>query len=301
MQTATMADVDDVELTGTEAAAAPPAAADVPAVVPQRTAIVSTTPADLLRIAIEKDADLDKLERLMELQDRHESKLAKRAFDAAFAAFKAEAVKIIKGRKVTDGPLKNKRYAELHDVVNAVTPALSKHGLSSAWRLTRDEKDWMEVTCYLRHVDGHEESVSMGGPPDSGGAKNAIQARASTKTYLERYTLKAITGLSEEDDDDDGAGGQQQGGAQGDGNGSPGRNGDGGSRRDPPARQQQPGAEPPAFYDQKKFDANKATWRDMVKSGRKTPAAMIQFIESKGARLSLEQQNTIDSWSHEND
>ncbi|MBR8248647.1 ERF family protein [Burkholderia cenocepacia] len=301
MQTATMADVTDVELNGTEAAAAPAVAAAAPAVVPQRTAIVSATPADLLRIAIEKDADLDKLERLMELQDRHEAKQAKRAFDAAFAAFKAEAVKIIKGRKVTDGPLKNKRYAELHDVVNAVTPALSKHGLSSAWRLTRDEKDWMEVTCYLRHVDGHEESVSMGGPPDSGGAKNAIQARASTKTYLERYTLKAITGLSEEDDDDDGAGGQQPGGAQGDGSGSSGRNGDGGSRRAPPARQQQAGGEPPAFYPQTKFDANKNTWRDMVKSGRKTPAAMIQFIESKGARLSPEQQNTIDSWSHEND
>jgi len=44
----------------------------------------------------------------------------------------------------------------------------------------------------------------MGGPPDAGGAKNAIQARASTKTYLERYTLKAITGLSEQDDDTDG-------------------------------------------------------------------------------------------------
>lgn len=240
MQTATMADVVDVELTGTEAAAAPPASADVPAVVPQRTAIVSTTPADLLRIAIEKDADLDKLERLMELQDRHEAKLAKRAFDAAFAAFKAEAVKIIKGRKVTDGPLKNKRYAELHDVVNAVTPALSKHGLSSAWRLTRDEKDWMEVTCYLRHVDGHEESVSMGGPPDSGGAKNAIQARASTKTYLERYTLKAITGLSEEDDDDDGAGGQQPGGTQGDRGDAAGRSGESSSRRAPPRASSKP-------------------------------------------------------------
>jgi hypothetical protein len=67
-----------------------------------------------------------------------------------------------------------------------------------------DEKDWMQVTCYLRHVNGHEESVSMGGPPDAGGAKNAIQARASTKTYLERYTLKAITGLSEQNDDTDG-------------------------------------------------------------------------------------------------
>lgn len=168
----------------------------------------SATPGELLRIAIDQGADLDKLERLMALQAQWEAKEAKRAYDAAFAAFKAEAVTILKGRKVTDGPLKGKAYAELHDVVNAVTPALSKHGLSSSWKLTKDEKDWMEVTCYVRHVGGHEESVSMGGPPDAGGAKNAIQARASTKTYLERYTLKAITGLSEQDDDDDGRGGK---------------------------------------------------------------------------------------------
>lgn len=163
-----------------------------------------TTPADLLRIAVEQGADIDKLERLMDLQDRHLAAQAKRAYDSAFAAFKAEGVKILKGREVADGPLKGKSYAELHDVVNAVTPALSKHGLSSFWKLTKDEPDWMEVTCYLRHVGGHEESVSMGGPPDTGGAKNAMQARASTKSYLERYTLKAITGLSEEGDDTDG-------------------------------------------------------------------------------------------------
>jgi hypothetical protein len=89
---------------------------------------------------------------------------------------------------------------------SAQPPALSRHGLSSSWKLTKDDRDWIEVTCYLRHVGGHEESVSMGGPPDTGGAKNAIQARASTKTYLERYTMKAITGLSEQDDDNDGAG-----------------------------------------------------------------------------------------------
>lgn len=165
--------------------------------------VAAATPADLLRIAVEQGADLDRLERLMDLQDRHLAAQARREYDLAFAAFKAEAVRIVKGKNVTDGPLKGKSYAELHDVVNAVTPALSKHGLSSSWKLTKDEKDWMEVTCYLRHVGGHEECVSMGGPPDSGGAKNAIQARASTKTYLERYTLRAITGLSEEGDDTD--------------------------------------------------------------------------------------------------
>jgi hypothetical protein len=89
-------------------------------------------------------------------------------------------------------------------VVNAVTPALSRHGMSTSWRITKDEKDWIEVTCTLSHVNGHSESVSMGGPPDAGGAKNGIQARASSVTYLSRYTLKAILGLSEQDDDNDG-------------------------------------------------------------------------------------------------
>jgi hypothetical protein len=49
----------------------------------------------------------------------------------------------------------------------------------------------------------------MGGPPDAGGAKNAIQARASTISYLERYTLKAICGVAEGGEDDDGNGGRE--------------------------------------------------------------------------------------------
>lgn len=164
----------------------------------------ANSPMGMMLSAIQQGATLEQVEKMMDLQERWERKEAKKAYDAAFASFKAEAVVIIKGKDVTDGPLKGKSYAELHDVVDAVTPALSKHGLSSSWKLTKDDKDWMEVTCYLRHVGGHEESVSMGGPPDAGGAKNAIQARASTKTYLERYTLKAITGLSERGEDSDG-------------------------------------------------------------------------------------------------
>lgn len=164
----------------------------------------ANSPMGMMLSALNQGANLEQIEKMMDLQERWAKGEAKKAYDAAFSNFKAEAVKIIKSRKVTDGPLKNKSYAELHDVVNAVTPALSKHGLSSSWKLTEDSKDWMQVTCYLRHIGGHEESVSMGGPPDAGGAKNAIQARASTKTYLERYTLKAITGLSEQDDDTNG-------------------------------------------------------------------------------------------------
>lgn len=167
-------------------------------------AIAANSPAAMMMQAMSQGADLAQIEKMMDLQDRWERKEAEKAYNAAFAAFKAEAVRIVKGRKVTDGPLRGKEYAELHDVVDAVTPALSRHGLSAAWKLTRDEKDWIEVTCTLKHVGGHSESVSMGGPPDVGGAKNALQARASTKSYLERYTLKAICGVAEGGDDTDG-------------------------------------------------------------------------------------------------
>lgn len=291
MNQATMADVADV--TPIEAApAAVPAVQQQSALAPQQRASLAITPGDLLRIAVESGADMDRLEKLMAMYERWEAKQAKRSYDDAFASFKAEAVVVLKGRERKDGPLRGTSYAELHHVVDAVTPALSRNRLSSSWKLTKDEKDWVEVTCYLRHADGHEESVSMGGPPDNGPARNAIQARSSAITYLQRITLKAICGVAEKDDDDDGAGGpdKQRDDAQ------PQR----GSER-PAARAAQASQSQPAFYDQKKFDANKDAWREMVKSGRKTAPAMIKFIESKGAKLTVDQQNTIDSWSDEND
>ena len=175
-----------------------------PIALQQTGTIAAQSPMGMMLAAMSQGASLEQVEKMMDLQDRWERKESEKAYNAAFAAFKAEAVRIIKGRKVTDGPLLGKEYAELHDVVDAVTPALSRHGLSTAWKLTRDEKDWLEVTCTLKHVGGHSESVSMGGPPDAGGAKNALQARASTKSYLERYTLKAICGVAEGGDDSDG-------------------------------------------------------------------------------------------------
>jgi hypothetical protein len=228
------------------------------------------TPMTLLQMAVQQGADLDRLERLFALKREYEADEARKASNAAFAAFKDEAVRIIKNRTVKDGPLKGKSFAELYAVVNAVTPALSKHGLSVSWSVVADEKDWIKVRCTLKHVAGYSEFVEQGGPPDTGGAKNAIQARASTVTYLERYTLKAILGLAEQDDDDDGDGGAQT--------------------RD---EQQRKRDEPPAAYDQAKFDANLPQWVGLIESGKKSPDELVAFIESRGAPLSDEQKKAL--------
>lgn len=155
------------------------------------------------RALFDKDCDPAKLQQLLQVREQWAAIEARNAYNEAFASFKSEAILVVKNRTVTDGPLKNKRYAELFSVVNAVTPLLCKYGLSHAWSVKSD-KEWIEVTCTLKHVMGHSESVTIGGPADTGGAKNPIQARASTITYLERYTLKAVCGIAEQDDDSDG-------------------------------------------------------------------------------------------------
>lgn len=163
---------------------------------------VTITPMSVLELAIRQGADIDKLTKLMELQERHEANIARKAFNVSFSAFKSEAVRVVKNVTVSDGPLKGKKYADLFGVVDAVTPVLSKHNLSHSWRLTKDEPAWMEVTCTIRHSLGHFESVSMGAAPDTGPGRNAIQSRGSAKTYLERYTLLAAVGLAAANDDD---------------------------------------------------------------------------------------------------
>jgi hypothetical protein len=97
-------------------------------------------------------------------------------------------------------------HAELDDVVQAVGPELSAHGFSRSWETSQAGRD-ITVTCKLRHRLGHSEKISLTAQPDETGGKNAIQAIISTTTYLQRHTLKQITGVAEAGEDDDGQGG----------------------------------------------------------------------------------------------
>jgi hypothetical protein len=183
---------------------------------PQRSAIVGAshramvatpTPGDLLRIALESGADLDRLERLMDLQAKWEAGEARKAWVKAMTEFKAEPLEIFKRKQVAFNDVKYK-HAELSDVADVVVPAMARHGLSHRWDV-KQEAGRIIVTCTVTHAAGHSESVTMDAAPDDSGKKNNIQKVASAVTYLQRYTLLASTGLatkSEHDDDGAGAG-----------------------------------------------------------------------------------------------
>ena len=83
-----------------------------------------------------------------------------------------------------------------------ISKALSVHGLSATWKT--NQNDLIEVTCIITHAAGYSESTTLKAAPDSSGGKNAIQAIGSTVSYLERYTILALTGLATHDQDNDG-------------------------------------------------------------------------------------------------
>lgn len=170
----------------------------------ESTELVVATPVELLRIAVSQNADLDKLTKLMDLQERWEKNEARKAFVQAMADFKANPIVISKDQ--TNGQYQSK-YVSIGNLVNTVTPILSKHGLSVRWDI--DQSSGIKVSCIITHDMGHSESVAMIVPPDKSGAKNPIQEIKSAITYARACTFEAICGLASSDTanlDDDGNG-----------------------------------------------------------------------------------------------
>jgi hypothetical protein len=157
---------------------------------------VALTPMDMLAKAVESGAGLEMVEKLMGLQERWERNLARKSFDAAISAAKAEIPPI--ARNATGH--NEKRYADFAAIAAVVDPILSRFGLSYRFRTVQTDR--IAVTCVLSHKDGHSEETTLSGPADASGSKNAIQAIGSTLTYLQRYSLVQMLGLAAAKDDD---------------------------------------------------------------------------------------------------
>lgn len=190
--------------TGTEVAAPGPETASI-ILAPGE----AMTPMHMLQIAVQGGADLDKLEKLMELQDRWEANAARKSFAVAMVEFKKTPPTIVKDGNVSypgkgDKPATNFDHATLAEVVGKIAPELAKHGIHHDWTTVQDSNG-ITVTCILTHVDGHQKMTSLSAPADTSGGKNTIQGIGSSKSYLERYTLLGITGLAAGGTDDDGA------------------------------------------------------------------------------------------------
>lgn len=170
----------------------------------------ATSPAVIMQLAIQQGAPVETIERMWALQVAWEEREARKAFVDAMAEFKKNPPVILKDKHVSypgkSGGQTDYMHATHFGVTSAIIAALSQHGVSHRWMV--DQTDGKVcVTCVLTHKLGHSESTRLEAAPDQSGGKNSIQAVISAKTYLERHTLLAATGMSTSDmPDDDGRG-----------------------------------------------------------------------------------------------
>lgn len=169
----------------------------------------TATPLDLLQMAISKDVDLDRLQKLIDMKNEWDAKEAKKEFLAALSKFQTlvpvlTKTKTAKVATKTGGSF-SYNYADLGSIGQAIKGPLQECGLSYRWEFA-ESAGKMKVTCMVSHLAGHTETATMEAAADSSGAKNDIQQKGSTHTYLQRYTLIGALGLTTADEDDDAQG-----------------------------------------------------------------------------------------------
>ncbi|WPH64008.1 essential recombination function protein [Vibrio phage vB_VpP_1] len=167
---------------------------------------VSTNPAQLLSLAVEQGADIEKLSKLMDLQERWEANQAKKAFDEAMNEFQSKMPVVPKRGKVdytTGKGRTNYDYGRLEDAFAIASPILKEVGLSFRFKQESSTNGLITVTCVISHKLGHQEENSMSAMPDQSGGKDAIKAMGSTNSYLRRYTFTGGFGIVFAGEDDE--------------------------------------------------------------------------------------------------
>lgn len=245
---------------------------------PQNTQLAVGPMANAIA-AIQAGMTLDHLKGIMELQKEWEANEARKAYVADMAAFKLTPPEIKKTKLVgytnRDGSVTGYFHATLGEVAAAVVDSLAQHGFSHSWE-TKQSDGLITVNCKITHRMGHSESTSMQAMPDQSGKKNAIQAVASSITYMQRYTLLAATGLATTDMEDNDGKGFDDGGKP-----DPDR-----PFNDEPKPTSLPG------YSDAEFSQKLTGWKEVIAAGKKTPATLIDFLKTK-ATLTPSQINQI--------
>jgi hypothetical protein len=163
----------------------------------------------IARAASDPNTDVDKLERLLAMQERVLERTAEQSFNAAMLAAQDEIKPILRNK--TNSSTSSK-YADLEAVSDAIDPVFRKHGFSSSFG-TADcpLAGHYRVTCRLSHTGGHHRDYQADVPADTAGIKGTTNKTAthgfgSALSYGRRYLKLLIADVSTTDDDGRAAG-----------------------------------------------------------------------------------------------
>jgi hypothetical protein len=115
-----------------------------------------------------------------------------------YAAFIAAQAEFGSAVKASTNPHFKSRYADLSSVLEAVLPALNKHGLGLTYRV-HDCDNGVRLEAVVIHSSGEELSSGILHVPVG---KNDAQAMGSALSYGKRYLASGLFSLQTSEDDD---------------------------------------------------------------------------------------------------
>ena len=179
----------------------------------------STVLALINRVALDPDADVEKLDRVMALYERLNAKETELAYNAAKGRVlkKLADIKIVKNKpalyeiekgKPQSGTCAAFKYAPLGEIDKHLRPLLAEEEMDLSYSHEPLASGGILIRGRLKHLPtGHYEDSFMPAPLDTTGGKSEVQAVGSTNSFLRRYVLCNIFNIVVVDDDDDGNGG----------------------------------------------------------------------------------------------
>lgn len=156
------------------------------------------------RIALDPNADIEKLERMLNMQERVLDRNAKSEFAADFVRMKPHLPKIIRSRENTQT---RSKYAPLDDINSQIDPILEQYGFGTSAKVVDQTAESVTVKAQLWHRSGHIEETIVTMPLDRAGIAGTVNktmphATSSSVTYAKRVSLCALLNISTGDDKD---------------------------------------------------------------------------------------------------
>jgi hypothetical protein len=157
------------------------------------------------RAASDPRVDIDKMDRLLQMKERHDSKASQIEYDRAMADAQ-EGMRPIRAN--LENPQTRSEYADYSALDKAVRPIYAKHGFSLSFSTAEGAPDnCIRIVCTVAHRGGHRERPHLDMPADGKGARGndvmtKTHATGAAITYGKRYLLGMIFNLAVTRDDD---------------------------------------------------------------------------------------------------
>jgi len=175
----------------------------------QLTESKGNSPADMIRLAVEGKADLDKLEKLLTLQERWEANEARKVFASSFALAQEQIALVVKTKL---NPQTGSKYAPLESIIESAKPIYTKEGFSVIfYEGETTVPECIRICADILHTAGHKETYHYDIPLDGVGLKGnpnmtKIHGKSSSTSYGRRYLMCMIWNIPTGDDDGNAAG-----------------------------------------------------------------------------------------------